>query len=140
MEESYSYSAKTALVGSAIMALGLGVFSSQVIALFAGTDPAMEAIGSLCIRLQCLALPAHAWVAVVNMFCAGLGYAKSAFLLATARQGTCFLPILYPMTWIFGEYGIASVQAVADVLSLALAVPVIIRMLRIVRELRAQTT
>lgn len=139
VEESYSYSAKMAIAGSAVMALGLGIFSPQVIALFAGTDPAMEAVGALCIRLQCLALPAHAWVAVVNMFCAGLGYAKSAFLLATSRQGSCFLPILYPMTWLFGEYGIVSVQAVADVLSLALAVPVIIRMLRIVRTLRAQT-
>lgn len=138
VEESYSYSARVAIIGSAIMALALGIFAPQVITLFAETDPDMQAIGSLCIRLQCLSLPVQAWVAVVNMFCAGLGYAKSAFLLATARQGTCFLPILYPMTWIFAEYGIASTQAVADVLSLALAVPVMIRMRRIVRQRRAQ--
>lgn len=44
-------------------------------------------IGSLCIRLQCVALPIHAWGAVVNMFCAGLGYVHGAMLIATSRQG-----------------------------------------------------
>lgn len=136
VEESYFYATKMAIAGSALMGLVLGIFAPQVITLFAETDPEMQAIGALCIRLQCLALPAQAWVAVVNMFCAGLGYARSAFLLATSRQGTCFLPILYPMAWAFGSYGIASVQAVADILSIALAVPVIIRMLRVVRQRR----
>ena len=32
-------------------------------------------------RLQCLALPIHGWVAVVNMLCAGLGNAVGAVLL-----------------------------------------------------------
>lgn len=132
--ESYRFSAKIALIGSGTMALILGVFAPQVITLFAGTDPAMQEIGALCIRLQCIALPVHAWVAVVNMFCSGLGQAKKAFLLATARQGSCFLPILYPMTYLFGAYGVASVQAVADILTLLLAVPVIKRVLKQVRN------
>ena len=74
---------------------------------------------------QCITLPAHGWVAIVNMLCAGLGNAKGALALATARQGTCFLPIVYPMGWMLGAYGVATVQAVADLLSLALAVPII---------------
>ena len=85
----------------------------------------MREIGALCIRLQCLALPVHSWVAVVNMLCAGLGNAKGALLLSTSRQGTCFLPIVYPMTYLWGAVGAASVQAAADILSLALALPLI---------------
>ena len=73
---------------------------------------------------QCIALPIHAWVAIVNMLCAGLGNAKGALALSTARQGTCFLPILYPLAFLFGAYGIACVQAIADILSLVLAVPI----------------
>ena len=45
-------------------------------------------------------------------------------LLATARQGSCFIPILFPLAWLFGAYGVGAVQAVADVLSVALAVPI----------------
>ena len=138
VEESYFFSAKTAVVGSVVMAAIFGIFSPQIITLFSETDPEMQAIGSLCIRLQCLVLPIQGWVMVVNMLCASLGYAMRAFLLSTARQGTCFLPILYPLTWLFGEYGLASVQAVADALSLAIAIPVIIHMLRVIRERRVQ--
>ena len=137
--ESYRFSAKTAFLGAAAMALVLGVFAPQVITLFnAEADPAMQQLGTLCIRLQCIALPIHAWVAVVNMFCAGLGYAGKAFLLATARQGSCFLPILYPMALLMGELGIVSVQAVADVLTLALAIPIIIRVLKQVAQAQAE--
>lgn len=131
--ESYRFSAKIALMGSVAMAAILGIFTPQIIALFAETDPVMQEIGMVCIRLQCVALPIHAWVAVVNMLCSGLGQAGKAFLLASARQGTCFLPILYPMAYFYGAYGIASVQAVSDILTLVLAVPVITRVLKQVR-------
>lgn len=121
------------------MALVLGIFAPQVITMFnAEANPEMQYLGTLCIRLQCIALPIHAWVAVVNMFCAGLGYAGKAFLLATARQGTCFLPLLYPMAWLMGELGIVSVQAVADVLTLVLAIPIILRVLKQVELARLE--
>ena len=133
--ESYRFSAKTAFIGAAVMALVLGIFAPQIITWFDGeADLEMQRLGSLCIRLQCIALPIHAWVAVVNMFCAGLGYAGKAFLLATARQGTCFLPILHLMAYLMGDLGLVSVQAVADVLTLALAVPIIIRVLKQVKQ------
>ena len=134
VRESYRFSAIVALVGATVMALVVAIFANPIITAFAGTDPQMQEIGALSIRLQCLALPVHAWVAVVNMFCVGLGNARGAFILATARQGTCFIPILYPMAYLMGAYGVASAQAAADVLTLILAVPIIIKMLRKVSE------
>jgi len=136
--ESYWFSAKCALAISAVMALILGIFANQVILLFAEADAEMQAIGALSIRLQCIALPIHAWVAVVNMFCSGLGKAKGALLLATARQGSCFLPIVYPLAWMFGANGVASVQAVADVLTFFLAFPLICRVLKEVKGKAAE--
>ncbi len=134
VRESYRFSAKAALLGAAVMALLLGIFANQVIYLFSESDLAVQQVGALCIRLQCLALPIHAWVAVVNMFCAGLGFVKGALLLSTARQGSCFLPIVYPLSYLFGSNGVASVQAVADVLSLFLALPIIRHVMRQVSE------
>lgn len=125
VEESYRFAARTAILGAAAMGLLLAIFAEPLIALFAQTDPEMRAVGALSIRLQCLALPAHSWVAVVNMLCAGLGNALGAVLLSTARQGTCFLPLVYPMAHFLGATGVASVQAVADLLTIALAVPMI---------------
>ena len=130
VKESYQYSAKVAIIGSLVMAVVLALGADWVIGLFAEEDPALRKLGALCIRLQCIALPIHGWVAIVNMLCSGLGNAGGALLLSTSRQGSCMLPILYPMAWLWGEYGVVSVQAVADVLTLAMAVPLIIYMLK----------
>ena len=128
VEESYKFSARVSLIGSAIMALLIALFCDKLIILFAGTDMEMRRIGAFCILAQCIALPVHAWVAIVNMFCVGLGNAKGAMLLATSRQGSCFIPIVHLMALLFGAYGVASVQALADVLSMALALPIMLSM------------
>jgi Na+-driven multidrug efflux pump len=130
VKQSYRFASRVALIGGALMGLVIGIFSEQIIALFAKTDQEMLEIATLCIRLQCAALPIHAWVAVINMLCGGIGYALFAFLLATARQGVCLLPILHLFANLFGAVGVASVQAAADVLTLLLAVPILIITLR----------
>jgi putative MATE family efflux protein len=124
VKESYRFSARVAFWGGLIMAAVCILLSDWLIVLFAGTDGEMRRIGAFAIITQSIALPIHAWVAIVNMLCVGLGNAKGAFALATARQGSCFLPILFPLAWLLGAYGVAAVQAAADILSLALAIPI----------------
>ena len=136
--ESYRFSSKVAIVGGAIMGVVLCVLAQPIIEAFAGTDPEMLEIGVLCLRLQSLALPFHAWVTIVNMLCVGLGNAKGALALSTARQGSCFLPILYPLEWILGALGLASVQALADVLSLVMAIPIARTMTKKIRQAEAE--
>ena len=141
VEESYRFASKVALIGSLIMAVLVGVFADLFVQLFAGTDAEMRRIGVICMVSQCIALPVHGWVAIVNMLCAGLGNAKGALALSTARQGSCFIPILYPLAWAFGAYGIAVVQALADMLTMVLAVPIMMGMRRKIREAeKAHTT
>ena len=124
-KESYRFSSKVAFWGGAVMAAICILFADKLIILFAGTDEEMRRIGAFAIITQSIALPIHAWVAIVNMYCVGLGNAKGALALSTARQGSCFLPILYPLAWIFGAWGVGSVQALADVLTLVLAIPIL---------------
>ena len=128
VEDSYKFSARVSIIGSVVMAVLIAIFCDKLIVAFAGTDAEMRKIGAFCILTQCIALPAHAWVAIVNMLCVGLGNGKGAMLLATSRQGSCFIPIVHLMAFLFGAYGVGAVQALADVLSLALAVPVMILM------------
>lgn len=136
--ESYRFSTKVVLIGSTLMAATVAIFCDQIILAFAGDDPQMREIGRLCILLQCAALPIHGWGVVINMLCAGLGRAGSALLLSTSRQGTCFLPILYPMYWMLGAYGLAGVQAAADILTLVLAVPILTGTLKYIRNTEQQ--
>ena len=125
VKESYRFSSRVAIWGGAVMGLVCILLSDWLIVLFAGSDEQMRQIGAFAIITQSIALPIHAWVAIVNMYCVGLGNARGAMLLATARQGSCFLPILYPLAWLFDAWGVGAVQAAADVLTMVLAVPII---------------
>ena len=125
VRDGYRFAARTALIGSAVMALALGIGATWVVSAFSVDDTELIRFGALCIRLQCIALPLHAWATVINMLCSGLGYAKYAFIIAISRQGTCFLPIIYPLFLLFDATGIASVQAIADVLAMLIALPII---------------
>lgn len=127
VQQSYRFCSLVAIFGAIALSTVLAVFANPIIGVFGEGGGQMQQYGAVCIRLQCLALPVHAWVAVVNMLCAGLGKAKGAFLLATSRQGSCFIPILYPLVYFFQTNGILAVQAVADVLTLALAIPIAIK-------------
>lgn len=131
--DSYRFASRVAIIGGLIMGGLFAIFATPLIHLFSATDPEMQRLGALCIRLQCIVMPLHGWVAIVNMFCSGLGRAKQAVLLSTSRQGTCFIPIVYPLAHFFGAIGVSSVQAVADLLSTFLAIPVIRGILRDVR-------
>ena len=125
VREAFNYVLKVALAGGVIMAIFLFFTANPLISLFAGEDPMMHEIGALSIRLQGIALCVHAWVVMVNMMCAGIGDAKNALLLSTARQGTCFIPIVYPLAMFLQATGVAAAQAVADGLTLFLAIPVV---------------
>ena len=122
---SYRFASQVALIAAVIMGALMFLFANPIIRMFTESDADMMRFGMLCIRLQAIAMPIHAWVAVVNGMCAGLGYAGFAVALSTSRQGSCFLPILPVMAYFGGENGIASVQAVADILTMFIAIPII---------------
>lgn len=122
--QSYHFGVRVAFIASAVMAAVLAVFAEPVISLFTETDEEMMKIGVLCVRAQCIAFPVFGWVAMINFMCSGLGKAGQALALSTSRQGTCFLPLLYPLAHFFKASGLAVVQGAADILSLVIAVPI----------------
>ena len=134
VRESFRFTSWVAIIVSGTMGLLLCIFAIPVIHLFSETDPVMQEIGALSIRLQSIVLPVHAWVAIVNMLCAGLGRAKYALILSTARQGTCFLPFVHLITFAFGAYGVASIQAIADLITLVIAIPILQKVKRLIDE------
>lgn len=133
VHQTLSFSSKVAILGSIVMGAFCAIFANTIISWFTEADAEMMWMGALCIRLQSFVLPVHAWVAVVNMFCAGIGFASGAVILATARQGTCFIPFVFLLNALFHEYGILSIQAVADLLSIILAVVVLRKAMKKVR-------
>jgi putative MATE family efflux protein len=131
--KAISFASVSALIAGTAMGLILGLLARPIMLQFTTSDAEMIAIGVLSIQLQCLVMPIHAWVIVVNMTYAGLGKATGAAILSISRQGLCFIPMLLLLPPLFGAKGLASAQAASDVLSLFIAVPLIILVLRDIR-------
>lgn len=132
---AFVFSSIAGVIAATVLGILLAVFTRQVMRLFTTADEEMLAIGLLCIRLQCLTLPIHAWVIVVNMSYASLGKARGAAILSLSRQGICFIPMILLLPRLFGVNGLAAAQAAADVLSLLIALPLCVSLLREIRLL-----
>ena len=138
-EKSLSFAMKVSLIGGILMGAVFFLFAQPIITLFnSAADAEVLEIGRLCIRLQSIVLPVHAFLSVINMFYSGIGRPREAMILGLARQGYCFLPMVYLLPLIFGGTGLAGAQAAADLLSLAVAVPFGLKALHLVRTKRAE--
>ena len=121
IKEAFSFSIKVVLIGLTAFCVVVFFLAEPIIGLFTEKDREMLTLGILSLRSQCIATPLHAVAVVVNMLYVGIGKGKGAAFLSTARQGSCFIPILPVMVVFFGEYGVAIVQAVADILAAMLS-------------------
>lgn len=134
VRESFRFSALTCAMGISVVAALVGFLAKPLLLLFTENDAELVRIGVFSLRAQCIAMPFHAFGIIVNMLAAGIGRALPALLLGISRQGICFLPILPLVVKLGGEYGVASVQGIADMLVMLLAVPVSVMIMRDVRE------
>lgn len=115
-----------------IAAIGLTV-SPFVIRLFS-RDEAVIAFGSITLRFQCAVFPLTALLFASNMTMQTMGMAGRASILAMARNGLCFIPMILLLPPLLGALGVQLAQAAADALSFALSIPMIIPVLRMLRE------
>ena len=68
-----------------------------------------------------------------------IGMAGKATLLATARQGLFFIPIILLLSWLFGLLGVQMSQAIADLFSFGLAVPIATGALKKLKQMEEKT-
>ena len=85
--------------------------------------PAVPAVGADALRWQFITYPLGAWVIVSNMMLQTIRRTGRATLLASVRQGLFFIPLIFLLPRFLGLMGVEMCQAVADVLSFLLAVP-----------------
>ena len=82
------------------------------------------------LRSQCITLCLHVWVMIINGIFQALGKAIPAGLLGMSRQVICLIPCIIILSRLFGVNGLAVSQAAADVLSMAIALPLLIPLLK----------
>lgn len=101
-----------------------------MVALFRKEDQAVIDTGTLALRFQCLTFPLNAWIVMSNMMLQSIGKALKASVIAGARQGYFFLPLILILPRLLGLTGVQMTQAAADVCTLAVSVPLTISVLK----------
>ncbi len=126
------------MIGAA-MALVIGgamaLFSPQLVAVFAADDAEIIRLGTLMIRTQCATMFAHVWVMIINGLFQALGRALPAAVLGLSRQAICLIPAVIVLSLLVGVNGLAVSQAVADLLSMAIAIPMVVKISRELKRL-----
>ena len=129
VREAYRFCVKTATVALVIMSVAGIIFAEPLIRLFRN-DPDVIKIGTVTLIAQFAAFVLNANTVLCNMLMQTIGMAFKASVIAMARQGLFFIPLIFILPRIFGLPGVEYCQAVADVCAFIVSVPFSISVLK----------
>ncbi len=131
VKEAYLFVLKTGIVFLLAMSALLFAFSGRLVALFRD-DPEVIRIGTIAMRCQCVTFPLMALVTMTNMLYQNIGRVTGATLLAVARQGLMFIPVVLILPRLFPDplRGVYLAQPTADLFAFCLAAVLALRMMR----------
>lgn len=112
------------------------LFAPEIVSWFREDDPEVIAIGTEALRWQMLPITLSAWTVSCNMTLQTIRQPIRAIILAAARQGLFFIPLILILPAFFGLHGVVICQAMSDACSFLLAIPMILPTLRELRGTR----
>ncbi len=129
----------TVITGTGILCISaviLAVFARQLTGLFT-SDPEVLSRGVRLILFQCISFPVLGIYAVSSMYMQNMGFYFQSLLISVARQGYVFIPLLYLLPALFGEFGFYLLAPAADLISAAIGAAIVrnkVRMLPVEDE------
>ncbi len=132
VREGFWFCVKLSTAVLLVLAAACFAFAPAIVSLFQD-DPGVIEVGRIALRLQCITFPLAGWIVMSNMMSQTIGKAIPASFLAMARQGLFFIPAVLILPHCLGILGVELSQAVADVITIAVAIPL---QLKIMREMK----
>ena len=129
----------TFLLGESVMLLMSAIFfvaAGTIVSAFRD-DPEVIKTGSSMLRLLCISLSVQPFVTCANMMFQSIGETSRATLLATARNGIYFIPIIAILPHFLGLNGILLAQPLSDIFSLLTALPLVFQFFIKLKHLHA---
>lgn len=132
VREGFWFCVKLSTAVLLVLAAACFAFAPVIVSLFQD-DPGVIEVGRIALRLQCITFPLAGWIVMSNMMSQTIGKAIPASFLAMARQGLFFIPAVLILPHCLGILGVELSQAVADAITIAVAIPL---QLKIMREMK----
>ena len=130
VRDAFWFCVRLSAIVLCVVAVIAMIFAPQIVGLFIKDNPDVREIGAVALRMQCVTMPLFSFVIMANMMLQTIGYAGRATLLAAARQGLFLIPAVFLLSHFFGLTGLELSQAISDLLSFTLSVPVTLTVLR----------
>ena len=125
LKRAFEFTVKTGTIFLIMCMLLAFIFSENIIRMFRN-DSQVIAIGVVALRYQLLTYPLNAFLISSNMMLQTCRKPWRANFLAAARQGLFFIPLIIALPSLFGLLGVEACQAVSDILSFTVTLPIII--------------
>lgn len=100
-------------------------FAEEIVSLFRKGDADVIAVGASALRWQFIAFPISAFTTISNMMLQTIRKSVRATILSSARQGLFYIPLIFILPHFFGLHGIEMCQAISDILTFFLAIPLV---------------
>ena len=114
--------------------LGIAVvvylFAPGLVTIFRKDDADVIEVGTAALRYSVMALPLSSWIIMCNMMLQSIGKGLKASIVASARQGIFFLPLIAVLPYFFGLTGVEICQAVSDIFALTVSIPLGVSVIR----------
>lgn len=136
VRQGFWFCVKLSLVFLTAVSSVMFIFAPEMISWFQN-DPEVIRCGALALRFQCISFPAQSWIVMSNMMEQSIGRTVPATFLSAARQGVFFIPAILLLNHFFGLVGVQISQAIADLLTLACAIPIHIYVLKTMEPQKA---
>lgn len=117
----------------AVFGLVCYIFAPTLIHVFRD-DPEVEAAGAALLRFQCITILSIGVITLTNMLMQNMGRVFAGSFLAVARQGLFYVPLLYVLTYFRGVEGLYVTQALSDLLTAFVALPILISTTRRLKQ------
>lgn len=124
VKEGFWFTTRLGTVFLLFWSVVLIVFSEEAITLFRN-DPDVIAIGIPALRYQMIVFPTCSFMMMANMMMQTCRKTIRANILAASRQGLFFIPLIITLPHAFGLLGVEICQAVSDLISLMVAIPIV---------------
>ncbi|ADK96931.1 MATE family efflux transporter [Prevotella melaninogenica] len=124
VKEGFWFGTKIGTLFLLFWSVVLIIFSGEVVSLFRD-DPEVIAIGIPALRYQMIIFPACSFMMMANMMMQTCRKTIRANILAASRQGLFFIPLIFVLPYFYGLFGVEICQAVSDVISLIVTIPIV---------------
>ena len=134
VREGFFFCVKLGTAFLSVCAILGSIFSEPIIALFRD-DPDVVAVGAVALDWQIISYPLVTTIVATNMMMQTIRKPVRANLVAAARSGLFFIPLIFILPHFFGLLGVEMCQAWSDVCAFSLSLPIAFSAFR---DMRAQ--